>query len=58
LRLPEVVKKVGLSKTSIYELLKDTDSDFPQSIQLSKRCIGFSENEINQWIKNRMEARA
>lgn len=58
LRLPDVVKKVGLSKTSIYELLKESDSKFPQPIKLSSRCIGFSQNEIDQWIAERKEARA
>ncbi len=50
LRLPEVMSKVGLRRTAIYERMKR--GCFPQSRSLGTRCTVWLETEIDEWIEN------
>ena len=54
IRLNQVIKKTGLSRSTIYNLIKS--GDFPQQIQLSPRTMGFVEAEIDSWIAARVAA--
>jgi prophage regulatory protein len=51
LRLPAAIKKVGLSKSTIYTLLKS--DKFVRPIRLSARSIGFLESELNAWLEQK-----
>lgn len=53
LRLPEVIRKTGLSRSTIYERVKK-DPSFPQPISLGSRAIGFIDAEVDQWIESRI----
>lgn len=53
LRLPEVKKRTGLSRSSIY--LRMTNKEFPASISLGGRAVGWLEEDINEWIVTRIE---
>ena len=44
LRLPEVQRRTGKSKSSIWAAIKD--GSFPKPIKLGPRAIGFIESEI------------
>lgn len=48
-RLPEVKNKTGLSRSTIY--LRMSKKEFPQSISLGGRAIGWLEEDINQWLE-------
>jgi prophage regulatory protein len=48
LRLPQIIKKTGLSRSTIYNLM--SRGDFPQKIKLSYRTMGFLESEVDQWL--------
>jgi prophage regulatory protein len=48
LRLKDVIAKTGLSRSNIYSLL--SAGKFPKKIQLSPRCIGFLEADIDNWL--------
>ena len=52
LRLTEVCNRTGLSKSSIYKKIQELD--FPQSIALGARAVGWLEEEIEQWIHSRV----
>ncbi len=52
IRLPEVMAKTGLSRSTIY--LRMSKSTFPKSISLGDRAIGWVECEIEQWIDERI----
>lgn len=52
LRLDDVIKKVGLSRSSIFKMI-DANS-FPQSISLNERAIGWLASEIDDWIDSRI----
>jgi len=54
LRLPEVRKRVGLSRSSIYAYIKA--GKFPRPIALGPRAVAFSETEISRWIAERIVA--
>lgn len=51
LRLPQVVAKTGLSRSTIWRL--ERDSLFPSRIQLSPNAVGWSEAEVAQWLAKR-----
>ncbi len=53
IRLPEVIKMVGLSQTTIWRLQQE--NTFPKSVKISSRACGWSLNEINQWINARLK---
>jgi prophage regulatory protein len=48
-RLPEVKNKTGLSRSSIY--LRMSKMQFPQSISLGGRAVGWLEEDIEQWLE-------
>jgi prophage regulatory protein len=43
LRLPAVLERTGICKTTVYRMIKD--GAFPAMIPLSKRCSGWRESE-------------
>ena len=53
LRLPQVKKRTGLSRSSIY--LRMANNDFPQTISLGGRSVGWLEQDIDEWIVERIE---
>jgi len=56
LRLPQVIKKTGLSRSTIYLLL--SRGEFPAKIQLSTRSMGFLENEVDDWLLSKAKKRS
>ena len=52
LRLTDVCNRTGLSKSSVYKKMEEFD--FPQSIALGARAVGWLEEEIEQWIQSRI----
>jgi prophage regulatory protein len=55
LRLPAVIKRVGLSRSSIYARMRR--GTFPRSVSLGPHSMGFVEHEINSWLKTAIEHR-
>ena len=53
LRLPEVQFQTGLKKSTVYQLM--SLGEFPRSIQLNKRTVGWLAHEIDEWIESRVE---
>jgi len=47
----EVVKKIGLSKVTIWR--RERDGSFPKRINLSERRVGWVESEIDDWVDSR-----
>ena len=54
LRIEEVVTRIGLGRTSVYNRINplhpDFDPTFPQRIPLGRRAVGFRESDLEQWI--------
>lgn len=55
LRLPAVKARTGLSRSSIY--LRITEGTFPRPVNLSARAVGWVEDEIQEWLEQRIKAR-
>lgn len=55
IRIREAIKKTGLSKSSIYDLM--AQGRFPQTVRLSSRSVAFVEAEIDDWMKKRIASR-
>lgn len=49
IRLPEVIERVGIARTTIY--LKIQEGTFPKQIKLGRNS-GWLESEIDDWIQN------
>lgn len=58
IRIHQLVDKVGISRSSIYEKLNPQsaryDSLFPKPIKLGASAVGWVEAEIDEWIVDKM----
>jgi prophage regulatory protein len=54
LRLPDVIKRVGLKRASIYGAI--ANGGFPEQIVLGSRAVGWVEQEIDAWLAARINA--
>jgi prophage regulatory protein len=54
LRLPDVKRSTGLSRSTIY--LRISQGTFPKPVSLGGRAVGWLEAEIQQWLQRRIEA--
>jgi len=52
-RLPVVIERTGLGRSSIYQMI--ADGNFPESINLGPRAVGWISDEVDQWIQDRIE---
>ncbi len=55
LRRPEVERRTGLARSTIYARM--ADGTFPQKISLSRRCVAWIEEEVSAWIEARIQER-
>ncbi|HCC54249.1 MAG TPA: AlpA family transcriptional regulator [Desulfobulbaceae bacterium] len=49
LRLPEVMRLVSLSKSTIYQMKKE--GRFPCSVSLGPRAVGWLVGDIRAWLQ-------
>jgi len=54
LRLPDVMRRTGLSRSLVYKLI--ADGTFPRQIKLTKHASGWDERAIDTWINDRIAA--
>lgn len=54
LRLPAVLRTTGLSRTTVWRLVKA--NKFPAPVRLSARAIGWRHSEIEGWLRSRPAA--
>lgn len=54
LRLPDVKRSTGLSRSTIY--LRIAQGTFPKPVSLGGRVVGWLEAEVLQWLQRRVEA--
>lgn len=52
LRLPEVLSRTGLSRSTIYEMIRRYE--FPRQISLGARAIGWSDQDVGIWIEEKI----
>lgn len=54
LRLPSVIQKIGLSRSTIYASI--LEGNFPKPIRLGPRAVGWLKSEIDVWLNERIIA--
>ena len=54
LRLPAVKERTALSRSTIY--LRIANNEFPAPISLGGRAVGWLEEDINNWLEQKIEA--
>jgi prophage regulatory protein len=54
LRLPEVKAITGLSKSSLYALIRE--KSFPAPVRLGARAVAWVRSEVRQWAAERVHA--
>lgn len=48
LRLPDVIDRVGLARSSIYAFV--SEGRFPAPFKIGARAVGWLDTDIDQWI--------
>lgn len=53
LRLPQVREVTGLSRSTLYSMMKV--GQFPKSVKLSDfgRCVAWREQDVEEWVVSR-----
>ena len=54
LRLPEVKRRTGLGRTSIYDAV--ARGKFPAPVKLSERAVAWPSDAVSRWIDARIAA--
>ncbi len=52
LRLPEVMERTGLSRSTIY--VRVAAGRFPRPVALGGRAVGWIEAEVDEWVAERI----
>lgn len=55
IRLPEVLHLTGVSRSTLYDLIKR--GDFPGSVSLGGKSVAWLSSEIETWMAERLAAR-
>ena len=53
LRLPIVLDRTGLSRSTVYQRV--TEGNFPRPVSLGARAVGWIETEVEEWIARQIE---
>lgn len=53
IKLPEVIKLTGLSRSSIYRGMRQ--GVFPATIQISTRSVAWNMADVQQWMQDCVE---
>ena len=54
-RLPEVMVRTGLSRSTIYVMV--AAGQFPKPVPLGARAVGWIESELDDWLRDRIAKR-
>jgi len=54
IRLPEVLRRIGISRSKLYADVKS--GEFPSPISLGARAVGWLDTDVDGWIASRVEA--
>lgn len=55
LRRKQVEARTGLSRSTIYDLMRD--GHFPKPVSLGSQAVGWVESEVGAWVEARIAAR-
>ena len=52
IRMKEVMHLTGLSRPSVYRLMKD--GTFPNSIDVGERSVAWVDDEVHEWVDQKI----
>ena len=52
LRLPEVLGCIGLSRSTVYQMIKA--KEFPPQVRLGARAVAWDSAQVQAWIADRI----
>lgn len=52
IRRREVEARIGLAYSTIYVMM--ADGKFPRPIKIGRRAVGWIEEDINNWLSNKI----
>jgi len=55
-RLPQVIRRTGLSRSTIYEMIGR--GELPKQIQLGRRAVGWIADDVDEWIQSKVDSHA
>ncbi|WP_406626312.1 helix-turn-helix transcriptional regulator [Acidovorax sp. SDU_ACID1] len=55
LRLPEVISRTGLPRSTLYLYIKQ--NQFPKQVKIGVRSVGWIRTEVEEWLFQRKEQR-
>ena len=53
LRLPDVIERVGFSRSSIYAFVGN--GTFPKPVQIGIRAVGWLDSDVDDWLNAKIE---
>lgn len=60
LRLKDMTKKLGIARSTIYDWTNPKspryDATFPRSFKIGQHCIGWLEQQVDEWLALRAAA--
>lgn len=55
IRLKEVMRVTGLARSTVYKYI--AEESFPKPVSLGERCVGWVDDEVQDWIMAKVEER-
>ena len=55
IRLREVMATTGLARSTVYKYI--SEGAFPKPVSLGERCVGWVEEEVHDWVMEKIEER-
>jgi prophage regulatory protein len=55
IRLKEVMERTGLARATVYKYMGQ--DDFPRTVSLGGRSVGWVDDEVEAWICSKVAAR-
>ena len=60
LRMKQLQARIGIRRSAVYYKLDKNsphhDPTFPSPVKISTRCVGWIENEVNEYLESRIRA--
>ena len=53
LRLPDVLDRTGLKRSTFY--LKIKEGTFPAPVSLGERAVAWNEDDVDEWMEERIK---
>lgn len=53
IKLPTVIKMTSLSRSAIYQRIKE--GQFPAQIKIGRRSVAWSESRVQNWIQEQIQ---